>query len=219
MQAAQAFVVAIAFGVLLIAWAISYFNEPQTPDEIRFSVPQQRYFVALGAHVSAILAIYVLLVITIYALIALPMALQKGELPPSECYRTDFAAICAPLFKTPPAPKPDVIVWSALLAVLFVRLVMPNTPIIRRLAERLRNLTHDLALFPFARQSLISMLSTSPFTPRTDSGGDLAEELARYGVTAKWASCLSRSAQVRNVLIVKMLSLAFRPQTILCRLC
>jgi len=194
MQAAQAFVVAIAFGVLLIAWAISYFNEPQTPDEIRFSVPQQRYFVALGAHVSAILAIYVLLVITIYALIALPMALQKGELPPSECYRTDFAAICAPLFKTPPAPKPDVIVWSALLAVLFVRLVMPNTPIIRRLAERLRNLTHDLALFPFARQSLISMLSTSPFTPRTDSGGDLAEELARYGVTAKWASCLSRSA-------------------------
>jgi hypothetical protein len=102
---------------------------------------------------------------------------------------------CSELFESLEEPKPDVLVWSALLAVLFVRLVMPYAPIIRHFPERLRNLAHDLALFPFARQTLVSALSTSAFTARADSDRELDGELARYGVAAKGLSFLSRSAK------------------------
>jgi hypothetical protein len=65
----QAVAVAVTLGALIAAWGVSHFNEPQLAGEIRFSVPRQRYFVALGAHVIAILAIYAAL----YAFLILVM--------------------------------------------------------------------------------------------------------------------------------------------------
>jgi hypothetical protein len=196
----QAIVVAIALGALLAAWAVAYFNDSQPLQEIRFSVPQQRYFAALGAHVSAIFAIYALLVVVIYGMI---MLATVGV--PFDCYRylPNVPSGCESV-KAFKVLNREVLVWSALGAVLFVRLALPNVPIIRRLAERVRDLTHELALFPFARDSLVCALSASGFAARDQSVLELGEELARYGVASRWLSCLSRSA-ARSLLEVHSL--------------
>ena len=200
MEVTQAILVSVVLGALLAAWGVAHFNESQSSDEIRFSVPQQWYFVALGAHVSAIFGIYALLVVVTYGTIML------GTVGiPFGCYSylPAFPSQCE-TFKAFKVLNPDVLVWSALLVVLFVRLALPNVPLIRRLAERLRDLTHALALFPFAHRSLVSALSASQFAVRNDSDVELAEELARYGVASRWLSCLSRSA-TRSLLEVHSL--------------
>ncbi len=213
MESLQAIVVAVALGALLAAWGLAYFNESHAPDEIRFSIPQQRYFAALTAHVSVIFAIYALLVLLFYGII---MLATVGV--PFSCYRylPKLPSDCE-TFKAFKVLNPDVLVWAALLAVLFVRLAMPNVPIIRRLTERLREVMHELALFPFARQSLVSALSVSEFAARNDAELGLAEELARYGVGSRWLSCLSRSA-MQSLLEVhslrrRLTELLGRPQT------
>jgi hypothetical protein len=191
MQAAQAIVVAVALGALLAAWGVAHFNESQPPEEIRFSVPQQRYFFALGAHVSVLFAVYALLVLAIYGMILL----ARGEVPHFSCYQAQIPPECGALFKSLEVLKSDVLVWAAVLAALFIRIAVPNVSILRHPFDRLRELTHGLALFPFARQRLVSALSASGFNGRKDSDSELGEELARYGVAAKWLSYLSRSAK------------------------
>ena len=191
MQSAQAIVVAVALGALLAAWGVAHFNESEAPEEIRFSIPQQRYFFALAAHVSVLFAIYALLVLALYGMILL----ATGEVPHFSCYQVPIPPECAALFKSLEVLKPDVLVWSAVLAALFIRIAVPNVPVLRHPFDRLRELTHGLALFPFARQRLISAFATSGFSGRQDADSELGEELARYGVTAKWQSYLSRSAK------------------------
>src|SRR5262249_6661184 len=63
------------------------------------------------------------------------------------------------------------------------------------IVDRLRSQTHDLALFPFARESLVAALSAPGFTPRKDSENELKVELARYGVASNLMSFLLASTQ------------------------
>src|SRR5690348_8347535 len=65
----QAIAVTIVIGALIAAWAFLHFNEPYRQDEIRFSVRQQRYFVAVSAYIFAILGIYALVALTAYSLV------------------------------------------------------------------------------------------------------------------------------------------------------
>jgi hypothetical protein len=190
MQVLQSVTVAIALGALIAAWAVAHFNEGLPPEEIRFSVTPQRYFVALGAHVSAIFAAYGLLTLLIYQVL---MSLA-GEGPPRACFQFTFSEPCKTYLEGLKPLKSDVLVWSALASVLFIQLVLPNTPIVRRVLDRLRDLTRELALFPLARQRLVALLSGSSFTVRMESDRELSEELGRYGVAPKWLSFLSRGA-------------------------
>jgi hypothetical protein len=91
--------------------------------------------------------------------------------------------------------QPEELIWSALGSALFVIIVMPNSPVTQSFLNRLRFLTHELALFPFALHSLVSALSISPFSEWKGSDTALAEELGRYGVTSKWLSTLSQSTR------------------------
>src|SRR3984893_4880334 len=203
MDVVQAFAVAVILGGVTAAWAFMHFHEMHRPEEIRFSVPQQRYFAAIGAHVSVILAIYAILILAIYGIIAL----ASGTIPPLDCYSPNIPARRWKVCEESKLLNTDALVWSSLASVFFVRLVMPNVAVIRRLMDRLRDVMHDFALFPVARQALVSELSISGFTAREGAEAELFREVARYGVASKWLSFLSRSA---NQSLLEALSLRRR---------
>src|SRR5215510_4529536 len=191
-QPVQSVVVAIALGSLVAAWAFQHFHAPDRVEDIRFSVPRQRYFVAVGIHVSIILAVYAVLVLALYQVVLLASTgtdlincwtcIANRPVCPDDCQ--DLRSL-----------QPASLVWAALMAALFVRIVVPNVAITRHIVERLRSQTHDLALFPFARESLVAALSASGFSSRKDSQAELGEELARYGVASDLTSFLSASTE------------------------
>ncbi|HEY7664298.1 MAG TPA: hypothetical protein VH934_14365 [Xanthobacteraceae bacterium] len=189
--------VAVALAALIAAWAETHFNELLPLGEIRFAVPQQRYFAALGAHVAAILAIYALLVVAAYVgMVYVAVARTVGS--PFDCFQglaTQPSANCAKFFTQLRTLNGNALVWSALAAALFLRLVVPNVALTRRFIDRLRDQTHDLALYPFARQSLIAALSASKFAIREGADAQLLNELDRYGVGPELMSFMSPSAK------------------------
>ena len=186
-----ALVVALALAALIAAWAEAHFNEGQPLGEIRYSVPQQRYFAALSVHVAAILGLYVLFLVAVYGAIML----GSGGLPQFDCYRFDLSEPCKQAFNEARSIDSDALLWSALASALFLRLFMPNVAITSRFLDRVRDQTHDLALFPFARQSLLAALSTSKFEAGQDSDAELRNQLSRYGVDWGLISFVSPSAK------------------------
>ena len=187
--AIQAIVVVIALGALLSAWAVAHFNNSLPQKEIRFSVPQGRYLVAVVTHVCFFLAIYVILIVLTYLSIRY---LSPNGIPPRSCFQLTYSEHCKN-FLISLETDPGTLVWSALASVLLVRFVIPNIPTIWRLFDRLRDITRGIALFPDARQSLMSVLSVSPFAAQSGSESELRQELARYGVSANLLSFLSHS--------------------------
>jgi hypothetical protein len=196
-QSVQSVVVAIALGSLVAAWAFQHFHAPDRTEDIRFSVPQQRYFLAVGIHVSIMLAVYAVLVLALYQLVLL--ATKGSDL--IGCWTCVENQSSCPACKNLRSLQPATLVWAALVSALFIRIVVPNVAMTRYIVDRLRSQTHDLALFPFARESLVAALSASAalsapgFTVRKDSQSDLVEELARYGVASDLTSFLSASTQ------------------------
>src|SRR5262245_36023076 len=187
-----ALTVALALAALIAAWAEAHFNEGQPLGEIRYSVPQQRYFAALAVHVTAILGLYVLFLMTAYGAIKL----ASSGIPRFDCYGFDLSNPCTKeSLKMIPALHSDALVWSALASALFLRLVMPNVAITWRFLDRLREQTHDLALFPCARQALLAALSASKFAAGQDSDAELRNQLSRYGVGWNLISFVSPSAK------------------------
>src|SRR5262249_12424369 len=192
-QSVQSVVVAIALGSLVAAWAFQQFHAPDRTEDIRFSVPQQRYFVAVGIHVSIMLAVYAVLVLALYQLV---LCATKGS-GLIGCWTCVENQSSSPACKNLRSLQPATLVWAALVSALFIRIVVPNVAMTQYIVDRLRSQTHDLALFPFARESLVAALSASAalsapgFTVRKDSQSDLAEELARYGVASDLTSFLS----------------------------
>jgi hypothetical protein len=187
----QSVVVAIALGSLVAAWAFQHFHAPDRTEDIRFSVPQQRYFVAVGIHVSIILAVYAVLVLALYQFVLLA---SKGT-SLIDCWTCIGSQPSCPDCENLRSLHPGSLVWAALVSALFIRIVVPNVAMTRYIVDRLRSQTHDLALFPFARESLVAALSAPGFTARKDSQSDLGQELARYGVTSDVTSSLSASTQ------------------------
>jgi hypothetical protein len=182
---------AFALAALIAAWAEAHFNEGQPLGEIRYSVPQQRYFAALAVHVTAILGLYVLFLITVYGAITL----ASSGVPQFDCYGFDLSNPCVKQsLKKIRALDSDALLWSALASALFLRLVMPNVAITWRFLDRLREQTHDLALFPFARQTVLAALSASKFAAG-ESDAELRNQLNRYGVDWKLMSFVSPSAK------------------------
>src|ERR1051325_4946526 len=64
----QAVCVAITLGVLISAWAYEHFHAQYRPEQIRFSVPQDRYFFALSIHICTIAAVYALAILFFYSI-------------------------------------------------------------------------------------------------------------------------------------------------------
>jgi hypothetical protein len=182
----------LALAALIAAWAEAHFNEGQSLGEIRYSVPQQRYFAALAVHVTTILGLYVLFLVTVYGAITL----ASSGVPQFECRGFDLSHPCVKRsLKEIPALDSDALLWSALASALFLRLVMPNVAMTWRFLDRLRKQTHELALFPFARQTLLAALSASKFAAGEDSDAELRKQLDRYGVDWKLMSFVSPSAK------------------------
>jgi hypothetical protein len=155
-QSIQSVLVAIALGSLVAAWAFQHFHAPDRTEDIRFSVPQQRYFVAVGIHVSIILAVYAVLVLVLYPLV---LWASKGT-GLTGCWRCiGNQPSCPDNCKDLRLLQPASLVWAALVSALFIRIVVPNAAITRHIVDRLRSQTHDLALFPFAREILVAALS------------------------------------------------------------
>jgi hypothetical protein len=191
----QAIAVTIVLGALIAAWAFLHFNEPYRQDTIRFSVRQQRYYIAVSAHLSVILGIYAILVLATYSLVLWTMY-GNAMVTCWKCiwYRVSCDRICDEL--KPLELKPEGLIWAALISAVLVRIVVPNFPPTRYLIDRLRSLTHEyLALFPFARQSLVALIEVSNFNINKGSGAQIGEELARYGVASESISFLSPSAK------------------------
>jgi len=190
-QPVQSVVVAIALGSLVAAWAFQHFHAPDRTEDIRFSVPQQRYFVAVGIHISIILAVYAVLVLALYQLVLL--ATKGTDL--IGCWTCSGDQPSCPECTNLRSLQPATLIWAALVSALFIRIVVPNVAMTRYIVDRLRSQTHDLALFPFARESLVAALSASGFSSRKDSQAELGEELARYGVASDLTSFLSASTE------------------------
>jgi len=190
-ESIPALAVAVGLAALIAAWAEEHFNEGQRLGEIRYSVPQQRYFAALAVHVTVILGLYVLFLVTVYGAIAL----ASGSVPQFDCYGFELSDECKRSFRDMQALDSDALLWSALASGLFLRLVIPNVAMTWRFLDRLREQTHELALFPFARQTLLAALSASKFADGEDSGVELRNQLNRYGVDWKLMSFVSPSAK------------------------
>jgi len=159
-QPVQSVVVAIALGSLVAAWAFQHFHAPDRTEDIRFSVPQQRYFVAVGIHISIILAVYAVLVLALYQLVLL--ATKGTDL--IGCWTCSGDQPSCPECTNLRSLQPATLIWAALVSALFIRIVVPNVAMTRYIVDRLRSQTHDLALFPFARESLVAALSASGFS-------------------------------------------------------
>ncbi len=181
----------VALGAFLAAWGIAHFHEGQPPEEDLFQRSARTVFLrAGGARVCRLCGIR-----PPHPRNLCNDFLAMGQVPHFSCYQNPIPSDCKERFESLEELYPDVLVLSALVAAIFIRFVVPNVPILRRPFDRLRDLTHAWALFPFARQRLVSAFSTSDFIGRDNSDAELAEELARYGVAAKWLSFLSRSAK------------------------
>src|SRR5512132_397036 len=122
-ESIPAMAVALAFAALIAAWAEAHFNEGLPLGEIRYSVPQQRYFAALAVHVAAILGLYVLFLLTVYG----ATMLASGGIPKFDCHGFDISDPCIKeSLKESQALNSGALLWSALASALFLRLVMPN---------------------------------------------------------------------------------------------
>src|SRR5215471_676641 len=114
-----ALTVALALAALIAAWAEAHFNEGQPLGEIRYSVPQQRYFAALAVHVTAILGLYVLFLLTVYGV----TMLASGGIPKFDCNGFDLSDPCIKKsLKESQAINSGALLWSALASALFLRL-------------------------------------------------------------------------------------------------
>jgi hypothetical protein len=158
-----------ALGVLIAASGFQHFHAPQRVVDIRFSVPQQRYFFALLMHVCVIVAIYLGLILFVLAIVEV-------------------------LSNNPQQLDSQRVVWAALVSAVFVRVVMPHIPVTADILKRLRSLSKRIALFPIARENLVALLASSSFVARRDANDELNDQLAIYGVTLETVDFLSKSA-------------------------
>jgi hypothetical protein len=192
----EAITTAIVLGILISAWA-AHFSGPLPAQEIRVAVPRPRYYAALSVHIFGILSIYGILVLIIYAVVVLLIDDRARSCWAARLFTWAQLTCDSGQTGRPPGPsfQPQVLVWAALVSALIVRMVMPIVPITRRIMDRFLFLTQELALFPFARQMLVSTLAASNFTIAKAADGELSHELGRYGIDSKWISFLSQSTK------------------------
>ncbi|MBR0948612.1 hypothetical protein [Bradyrhizobium liaoningense] len=163
----------IALGVLIAASGFQHFHAPRRVVDIRFSVPQERYFFALLMHVSCIVAIYLGLILFVLAIYTLRGVVSNNPQPIDSQH----------------------VVWAALMSAVFVRIAMPHLPVTADILNSLRSLSQRAALFPMARESLVTLLASGSFVARKDANDELNEQLAIYGVTLETVDFLSQSAK------------------------
>jgi hypothetical protein len=197
MEIGPEIVMLIGAAMFIAGWAHAHFNELKTAGEIRFSVPKQQYLAALGVYVAAILAVYAFLVVAAYVGMAYA-AVVWTEGPPFDCFQylgAQPSDYCVKFFTRLRILNGNILMWSALGAALFLRLVVPNVTLTQRFINRLRDQTHNLALFPFARQSLLAALSASKFAPCEGADAQLLDELGRYGIGPELMCFISPSGK------------------------
>jgi hypothetical protein len=166
---AIATILVIAFGVLITAWAYLDFHRPYQPEDVRFSVPSRRYFASLVLHIALLVSIYGGLVV--------------------------MATVGAARWFYDRPAEPATLACIAAASALFLRIAMPILPGGRDLLDTLRSVTHELALFPFARETLVAALARSRVAGEAHWNLELSDELERYGVDPKSLSFLSDSAK------------------------
>lgn len=179
----QAIGVVLGFGLLIVAWAHQHFHGQYRPKDIRFSVPQSRYFVALTMHVVAIATVYAIGVLFFYSSLAY-----------HQCLTCDFTHI-SKLGMGSGHLKPSNLIWASLISALSLRILLPAFPATRHLLEQLRSLMHGLALFPTARDALVAAMAAQKSNMSIRGDVTLMTELASYGVEGGTIELLSPSAK------------------------
>jgi hypothetical protein len=155
----------VALGCLIGAWAYLHFHTPESPEDIRFATAPQRYFMALSIHICSILAIYFISVLVLLAVIT-------------------------PMY---PANPSDSITWAALLAAIYVRILMPTVAPTREILDGIKYFTHGLALYPAARDSIVVSIAVTGFIASRNAKAELVEQLHVYGIAEDAIGCLSKS--------------------------
>jgi hypothetical protein len=183
-EVVQALFVAVAFGAMVAAWAYLHFHALYRIEEIRFSVSPQRYWISLWMHICGVLAIYSILLLATYP--AAMLIMYGADM--DKCWK------CIDCSKDDCGLDEQAIIWAALVSAVCVRILMPSLALTRQLLDGMRSLAYKLALFPAARESLVSSIATNGFNVSNDASVEILEELSLYGITSYETNFLSKSA-------------------------
>lgn len=200
-----------SLGVLAVAlWAACDFHYPHGRREIAFAVRRDRYRLVLAGYVWIAIVAYGLAGCACYLIghqllsfwwptpdeDRIKEGLRLLTQVQQENWRQEFAGVfearerAAGLVKRPLAAT-----CAAVAAAGLVTLALPAFPYTKRIIAQLRQAAHAIALYPFARDSLVAILGRSPFSAPEHAGKGLADALARYGVTADRAALIAPSVR------------------------
>jgi hypothetical protein len=161
----------LALGAYVVAlWAYFSFHSPHRISEIAYAVRRPRYLLAVNAYMAAMMHAYILMV--------------------SLCYLLYFV-LASKLLNL---GYPSALAVAAALAALSVTWLFPSLPYVRGIIHLLRQAAHEFALYPFARNSLTSILERSDFTIEKDATPALLRELGSYGVAPETRELILPSA-------------------------
>ena len=152
-EVVQALFVAVAFGAMVAAWAYLHFHALYRIEEIRFSVSPQRYWFSLWMHICGVLAIYSILLLATYP--AAMLIMYGADM--DKCWR------CIDCSKDDCGLDEQAIIWAALVSAVCVRILMPSLALTRQILDGMRSLAYKFALFPAARESLVSSIAANGF--------------------------------------------------------
>jgi hypothetical protein len=147
------------FGILVVtAWALQNFHEPVARAKVIYSTSRHRYWFGRLFYVGCAAFTYIVAVLFVLAIIKLiqPSLIQKDE---SGIHNGWVASSGAIIFMT----------------------IISYVSHTSRLIDYARNIAHNVALFPYQIEGLITDISHSAFRPTDDSNTGVLKELGRYG--------------------------------------
>ena len=178
--------------IAVAAWASENFSVPFAKYEVRYSSSLGRYWFGRLFYIGTAGFAYIVVALIIIALIKLtnPSLIQIGNTG----WKTQggwFVSICT------------IICLSTLLYI----------PICTKSIDFIRRVAQNVALFPYELNSLITVVSRSPFRPLKEAEEKIIRELCRYGAVRSSIDTIIAQPAIR--VLVELYSLQRRTRKLL----
>jgi hypothetical protein len=162
-------------GALAVSvWMAFDFHEPFTSREVKYSTTPRRYWLGRSFYIGS--GFFAYIIVVLLAIVSLKL------LSPSFFLIENGRVINS---------------WVASAIAIIALTAASYTPIGKNVQFFIRKVSQDIALFPYELNSLVTVISRSPFHVSDDVRSKVVKELCRYGATAKSISAVIAQPAIR----------------------
>ncbi|MGM4877647.1 hypothetical protein AB7645_41155 [Bradyrhizobium sp. 956_D2_N1_5] len=136
------------------------FHLPYHPKKLRYAVSRRRYFLAASIYIGMHCILFLWLT-----------GLMQALLIFVERFTRDLGLVDG---------LPQGIRQTSLVLSLLIIVVAPHLPVLRTFFAKIREFTHEIALYPKSIQLLLTLLAASRFKAHPDASRQLDSSLGRY---------------------------------------